>query len=186
MAVLKPVGFFVLLSKRTNAWRIPHVKNNLIDNKAPKYCHISLAISANIVLSQAMANDVAKELEAARAKVAALETSLAKSRRQALAGLHKQHGFATVEDFLVAVKEASRGSAGRRGRPAKSAVKASAPTSGGKKRAKRSRISSEIKQSVKSLVRDGRTGAQIASELGISLPSVQNIKKELGLVKARG
>lgn len=132
-----------------------------------------------------MANDIVKELKAARAKLAALETSLAKSRRQNLVGLHREHGFVNVEDFLAAVRDASRGSGGHRTGPAK-AAKAKAAPAGGKKRAQRTRITPEIKQAVKSLVRDGRTGAQIASELGISLPSVQNIKKELGLVKARG
>jgi DNA-binding CsgD family transcriptional regulator len=39
---------------------------------------------------------------------------------------------------------------------------------------------------VKAAVEAGRTGAQIAKEFGISVPSVQNIKKELGLVKKRG
>ena len=31
----------------------------------------------------------------------------------------------------------------------------------------------------------GKTGGEIAKAIGISLPSVQNIKKELGLVKKR-
>jgi DNA-binding CsgD family transcriptional regulator len=35
------------------------------------------------------------------------------------------------------------------------------------------------------MVDAGKTGAEIAKELKISLPSVQNIKKALGLVKAR-
>jgi DNA-binding NarL/FixJ family response regulator len=134
-----------------------------------------------------MANDIAKELQAARAKVAALESSLAKSRRQTLAGLHKEHGFDNVEEFLSAVREASRGGGGgRRGRPAKAGKVSASGASSGQKRAKRTRITPEIKQKVKSLVQDGQTGARIASELGISLPSVQNIKRELGLVKARG
>jgi hypothetical protein len=34
-------------------------------------------------------------------------------------------------------------------------------------------------------VESNKTGAAIAKELKISLPSVQNIKKSLGLVKAR-
>jgi len=38
---------------------------------------------------------------------------------------------------------------------------------------------------VKKLAKAGKTGSAIAEELGISLPSVQNIKKALGLVKAR-
>jgi len=140
----------------------------------------------NIVLNRIMANDIAKALQAARAKVAALENSLAKSRRQSLVGIHREHGFANVEDFLAAVREATRGSGGQRGNPAKAGKPKVAASAGGKTRAKRTRITPEIKQSVKALVKDGRTGAEIASELGISLPSVQNIKKELGLVKARG
>jgi hypothetical protein len=35
------------------------------------------------------------------------------------------------------------------------------------------------------MVDSGKTGAQIAEALSISLPSVQNIKKALGLVKER-
>jgi DNA-binding CsgD family transcriptional regulator len=38
---------------------------------------------------------------------------------------------------------------------------------------------------VKKLVGAGKTGSEIAKSLGISLPSVQNIKKALGLVKSR-
>ena len=41
------------------------------------------------------------------------------------------------------------------------------------------------KTEVKKLVEAKKTGAEIAKALGISLPSVQNIKKALGLVKAR-
>jgi hypothetical protein len=33
------------------------------------------------------------------------------------------------------------------------------------------------------MVGEGKTGAQIAAAVGISLPSVQNIKKALGLVR---
>jgi DNA-binding CsgD family transcriptional regulator len=36
---------------------------------------------------------------------------------------------------------------------------------------------------VKKLVKAGKSGSQIAKAVGISLPSVQNVKKALGLVK---
>lgn len=36
------------------------------------------------------------------------------------------------------------------------------------------------------LAKDGKTGNEIAAAVGISLPSVQNIKKKLGLVTKRG
>ena len=50
---------------------------------------------------------------------------------------------------------------------------------------KRAKLTSELKDQVKVAVEAGKTGAAIAKEFGISLPSVQNIKKEFGLVKAR-
>jgi len=87
---------------------------------------------------------------------------------------------------LKALKSAgsSRGAstavATRKGRAAKTAAPA-AP----RKKGKRARITPELKDRVKAAVVAGKTGAQIASEFGISVPSVQNIKKEFGLVKSR-
>ena len=53
------------------------------------------------------------------------------------------------------------------------------------KTARRVVITDDTRYQVKRLVEAGRTGAEIAKEVGISLPSVQNIKKALGFVKAR-
>lgn len=53
-------------------------------------------------------------------------------------------------------------------------------------KAKRVVITDEIRSEVRRLVESGRTGAEIAKEVGISLPSVQSIKKALGFVKERG
>lgn len=46
-------------------------------------------------------------------------------------------------------------------------------------------ITPEIKAKVKELVKAKKTAGEIAKLVKISLPSVQNIKKELGLVVAR-
>lgn len=54
-----------------------------------------------------------------------------------------------------------------------------------KRRGKRTKITPEVKQSVHDMVCAGRTLAEIAKDLGISLPMAQNIKKELGLVKPK-
>lgn len=54
-----------------------------------------------------------------------------------------------------------------------------------KKAAVRVQITDGIRSEVRRLVEAGKTGAQIAKLCGISLPSVQNIKKALGFVKAR-
>lgn len=129
-----------------------------------------------------MVTDKIKELEAARAKLANLEQSLAEQLNKELAALPAKYGFDSVDAFVKAVKSASGGGGGRRGRPAKSAGKPGGP---GKKRRRRAVITDETRTSVKKLVSAGKTGGEIAKELGISLPSVQNIKKALGLVKAR-
>ncbi len=55
---------------------------------------------------------------------------------------------------------------------------------GNKPVAKRATITDETYALVKKMVFEGHTGAEIAKKLGISLPSVQNCKKRLGLVKA--
>jgi hypothetical protein len=121
-----------------------------------------------------------KELEVTKAKMAALEKSIAKRMRRELATLHENYGFDSLGDFIKALKGASGSGPrrkGRRGRPAKATDKV--------KRRKRSVITDETRTSVKKLVEAGKTGSQIAKALGISLPSVQNIKKAIGLVKAR-
>lgn len=118
-----------------------------------------------------------KELEATKAKIATLEKSIAKRLHKELSSLHNKYGFSSLTDFISALQGASgRGSRGKSS-PSKGALKS--------KRAKRSVITDATRASVKKLVESGKTGSQIAKTLGISLPSVQNIKKALGLVKAR-
>lgn len=50
---------------------------------------------------------------------------------------------------------------------------------------KRARITDEHRDEVKKLLAAGQTGAEIAAAVALSLPSIQAIKKFLGLVKAR-
>ncbi len=114
-----------------------------------------------------------KELKATQAKIAELEKSIAAQLAKELASLPEKYGFSSVQAFVKAVKASSGGK--RRGPAAKKAGK----------RRKRAVITAETKAQVKSLSQAGKTGAEIAKAVGISLPSVQNIKKELGLVKAR-
>ncbi len=121
-----------------------------------------------------MVTDKIKQLTEYQQKVEKLKKTVAGQLKQALASLHKKYGFATTHDLINALKDFAGGK--RVGRVAKSA--------GGKKR-KRAKITPEMKQKLKSQVEAGKTGTEIAKSLGISLPSVQNIKKELGLVKAR-
>jgi hypothetical protein len=129
-----------------------------------------------------MVTDKIKELEAARAKLANLEQSIASELRRELAGLPAKYGFGSVAEFVKAVQGAA---GGKRGRPAGSSNAGGGRGGPGKKRRRRAVITDETRASVKKMVNDGKTGGEIAKSLGISLPSVQNIKKALGLVKKR-
>ena len=118
-----------------------------------------------------------KELEAARAKVADLEQSIATELNSELAALPGKYGFETTKGFLKAVRAAT---GARRGR--KPGSKAGNKSSGTRTRVT---ITDEMRAEVKKLATAGKTGAEIAKTVGISLPSVQNIKKAFGLVKKR-
>jgi DNA-binding NarL/FixJ family response regulator len=119
-----------------------------------------------------------KELEATKAKMIALEESIATQLTQELAELPAKYGFSTVLDFVKAVKLAA--GKGRKGAKAKAKGKAKAA---GATRRPRAVITEETRALVKKLVEEGKTGSEIALQANISLPSVQNIKKALGLVK---
>ena len=140
-----------------------------------------------------MVTDKLKELEAARLKLATLERSIADELNQELAGLPAKYGFASTSEFVSAVNAAAGGGPGRprgrrRGRPPSAAAKpaaSAAPAKRGRKRRTRAVITDETRAQVKKMVDSGKTGAEIAQTLKISVPSVQNIKKALGLVKER-
>jgi len=123
-----------------------------------------------------MVSSKLKELKAARARLASLEKSLAAE----LATLPEKYGFASAAEFVAAVTKASGGKvSGKAGR-----AKPAAPAAP-RKRRKRAVITDETRAEVKKLVEAGKTGKEIATQLGISVPSVQNIKKALGLVGKR-
>ncbi|MGD1030318.1 MAG: helix-turn-helix domain-containing protein [Opitutaceae bacterium] len=123
-----------------------------------------------------------RRLIAARKKLAQLEQAVASELPRELAGLYERYNFSDVESFLAAVRSAAGGRKGGRG-PGPSKKAAAAPKA---KKRRRAKITDAVRGRVKKLVKAGKSGSRIAKEVGISLPSVQNIKKALGLVKGRG
>jgi hypothetical protein len=123
-----------------------------------------------------MINDKLKKLAAEKARLAKLELALEAEKQRQLAGLPAEYGYASLNDFIKALKGAARGG---RGRTRSAAVKS------GRRKA-RIQITDAIRAKVKALAAAGKTGSEIAAAVGISLPSVHNVKKALGLVKARG
>ncbi len=130
-----------------------------------------------------MLTDKLKALAQTKAKLAELENSVAAELSRELAALPGKYGFNNAEEFINAVRSATGSKRGRK--PGKASTASAGSTGGAGKRRKRAVITAETKAKVKSLVESGKTGEEIAKAVGISLPSVQNIKKELGLVKAR-
>lgn len=124
-----------------------------------------------------MVTDKIKELQDLQARAADLQKKIDAERQKELAGLPAQYGYDSVEAFVKAVRSAAGGKGKKGGRKA---TKAATP---GKRT--RVKITPELKAKVIEAVKAGKTGSAIASELGLSVPSIQNIKKEAGLVKAR-
>ncbi|HWA09468.1 MAG TPA: helix-turn-helix domain-containing protein [Opitutaceae bacterium] len=102
---------------------------------------------------------------------ARLTAKLEKQASKRLLALPGQLGFGSVDELVAALKRTAAG-------------KTKGPAKAGKRR-KRAVITDKTRDAVKKLTEEGKTGAAIAKVLKISLPSVQNIKKALGLVKAR-
>ena len=119
-----------------------------------------------------------RELEKAKAHAVSLEKSIAAQLTSELSELPAKYGFDNVKAFIKAVKAAG---GGRKKRGSKPVTK---PNTAVKR--KRAKITDETRAELKTLVEAGKSGSEIAAALGISLPSVQNIKKALGLVKANG
>jgi len=130
--------------------------------------------------------DQIAELTKAKAKLAQAEAKLASDRVSALSKLPTDYGYANLNDFIKALKDSA--GKGRKAKASKAVKGAKAPKAAKALKAakgKRAKLTPEVKAQVKAMVDAGNTGQEIAKALGISQPSVQNIKKELGLVKSR-
>jgi hypothetical protein len=119
-----------------------------------------------------MVTDKVKQLADYQSKVAGLQKEIEKERAKALAHLHEKYGFDSAKELIKAIRAAAGPGGKRGGRKAR-------------RHRKHARITPEMKGQIKGALQAGKTGAQIAGEFGISLPSVYNIKKAFGLVKAR-
>lgn len=123
------------------------------------------------------ADDMKREMAERRKK-------LESEKDEELRNLPTTYGFDDMKALIARLRKLSE--LPPRGRPRKGKLPADQPDSEGpegRKRAKRTTITDEIRLMVKKLVEEGKTGAAIAQEVGISVASVQNIKnpKKKGL-----
>jgi hypothetical protein len=118
-----------------------------------------------------MLENLLKSLAAAKDRAVTLERSVAKKLNKELKVLPQYYGFHGLDSFIEALEASAAGtSAGKKAKP-DTAI-----------RRKRAKITADIRAGVKKLIEAGKTGAEVAKELKISLPTVQNIKKALGMV----
>lgn len=118
------------------------------------------------------------------AKINALTLERTALYNAELAALPATWGYTSTAEFIAAV-EAACGKSGKRGRPRAATREIITGSEMRKPRAKRAILTDQIRSEVKRLTLAGQTGEQTAKAVGISIPSVNNIKKALGLVKAR-
>ena len=105
-----------------------------------------------------------KAIAAAKTRIANLEQMIANDLNRELSCLPAMFGFTSTAAFTKALRRAAR------------------PTARAKR--KRAKITDTTRSRVRQLVEAGKTGPEIAKLVRISLPSVQNIKRALGLVKS--
>lgn len=152
-----------------------------------------------------MITDTLKAIADTKNKLADLEKKAAAEIQKQLVNLHKDVGYESRAELIAALKGLDGVVPAKRGRkpnaekaaaagekPAKAAKAPKAPKAEkaakapGKKRAKRARITDEMKAQIIEAVNAGAKGKDIAKQFGISVPSLQNIKRDAGLIKTRG
>jgi hypothetical protein len=124
-----------------------------------------------------MVTDKIQLLAQLKAQAAKLQAALDAQRPAALAALPAEYGFDSLAAFIKALRQAATAAPaakrGRKGRAAKPAKR------------KRARVTEEIKAAVKTGLDAGKRAGAIAKEVGISLASVQALKKAFGFTKPR-
>jgi hypothetical protein len=136
-------------------------------------------------------NEKILKLSEAKAEVAQLTKAIEYDMENALRGLPTSYGYNNLADFIKALKVAVKAAKGKPTKGARKAkgsaqAKASVPTKAQKtKKRARGVINDEVRATVQTLLSEGKTGAQIAKATKLSIPSIQQIKKSLGLVKPR-
>ncbi len=140
---------------------------------------------------------LSQSLDKKRAEVEKLQQEIEELRAKELTSLPAQVGLESVDDLIKALAayasprlkgllNAKAPAAPRPPREKRTPAPAE-PKAEGDSAARRPRttITEEIRTRVVALVQEGKTAAEIATEVGISVPSVANIKKAAGLTKPR-
>lgn len=103
-----------------------------------------------------------QEIEKYKKKIADLERQVNEERRQKLVNLHQELGYGSRRELISALQSLPGGKGGK---------------------GRRTVITPELRSQIEAAIREGKTGTAVAREFGVSVPTVQNIKKQRGLVR---
>ncbi|MCF7688518.1 MAG: helix-turn-helix domain-containing protein [Cephaloticoccus sp.] len=116
----------------------------------------------------------ADALAALKNEVARLETQQRIKEEERLKQLAGEFGLESVDALIRRLADY-----------ASPALRKQLQGEAGEVRGKRARVTQELKAQVVADLQAGGTASAVAEKFGVSLPTVQNIKKAAGLVKAR-
>lgn len=123
-----------------------------------------------------------------REELTTLEAQAALERENTLRSLPAAAGVSSIDELIELLLPYSSRYRGKRGaspRRKTAAPKAASPE-GVKKAGKRTRLSDDQKKAlIEDITAGGLTGVQAAKKYGVSVMTVQNIKKAAGLVNPR-
>ena len=111
-----------------------------------------------------MITDKIKELEQLRNQAAALEQSIEEEKAAKLASMHEEVGLESTEALINALRGLAK-------QPPK--------------KRKRIRLTAAQKRNIANAIKGGLKGTEASRKFGVSLPTIQKIKKDFGLVKSR-
>ncbi len=123
-----------------------------------------------------------KEIELYKSKIAGLEKKIIAEQKK-LSSLHRKLGYSSRAELIKALM--ALGPSGRSVSKTGKKVAGKAKSTGVKGRRKRTTITPELKASIVKALKAGGKGIKVAKDFGVSVPTIQNIKTEAGLIKKR-
>ncbi len=119
-----------------------------------------------------------KEIELYKSKIAGLEKKIVAEQKK-LSSLHTKLGYSSRAELIKALMVLGpSGKSGNKGRKA-------SKSTGAQGRRKRTTITPKLKASIVKALKAGGKGITVAKDFGVSVPTIQNIKTEAGLIKKR-
>jgi len=123
-----------------------------------------------------------KEIELYKSKIAGLEKKIMAEQKK-LSSLHTKLGYSSRAELIKALM--ALGPSGRSTSKVSQKGRKASKSTGGKGRRKRTTITPKLKASIVKALKAGGKGITVAKDFGVSVPTIQNIKTEAGLIKKR-